>query len=172
MTLKTIIGTAFFCVASLYLNAAGAAIIHLEANLDGSQEVPPNQSAGTGFAAVTLDDATNLLSWDVTWSDLSGPAIAMHFHGPADVGVNAPPIVDLEPISGLTSPSIGSTTITASMASDLLDGLWYLNIHTAEFRGGEIRGQVNVIPVPAAVWLFGSGLIGLIGLARRRKALK
>ena len=170
MTLKTIIGTAFFCVASLYLNAASAAIIHMEANLDGSQEVPPNQSAGTGFAAVTLDDATNLLSWDVTWSGLSGPAVAMHFHGPAEPGTNAPPVVDIGDISGLTSPSIGSDLINASQASELHNGLWYINIHTAEFPGGEIRGQVNVIPVPAAVWLFGSGLIGLIGLARRRAA--
>ena len=30
--------------------------------------------------------------------------------------------------------------------------------------------QVSSVPVPAAVWLFGSGLLGLIGLARRKKA--
>jgi len=31
-------------------------------------------------------------------------------------------------------------------------------------------GDVSVVPIPAAVWLFGSGLIGLLGVARRRKA--
>ena len=32
------------------------------------------------------------------------------------------------------------------------------------------KGEVNPVPVPAAVWLFGSGLIGLVGIARRKKA--
>ena len=170
MTLKSMIGAICFCVAALYFNTAGAAIIHMEATLSGDQEVPPTTSTGTGFATVTLDDVSNLLSWDVSWSGLTGPAIAMHFHGPALFFQNAPPVVDIGAISGLTSPSIGSTTITASQASELLEGLWYINIHTSDFPPGEIRGQVNVIPIPAAVWLFGTGLLGLVALARRRKA--
>ena len=172
MNLKSMIGTAVFCVATLALGPVNAAIIQMEAHLDGSQEVPPNQSQATGFASVTLDDVTNLLSWNLSWTDdlLSGPAQAMHFHGPAPVGVNAGVQVNIGAISGITSPTIGSATITQAQADDLLAGLWYINIHTGEFPGGEIRGQVNVIPIPAAVWLFGSGLLGLVALARRRTA--
>ena len=117
-----------------------------------------------------LDDVTNLFSWDISWSGLSAPASAMHFHGPAPAGSNAGVQLNIGAISGLTSPSIGSSTITGDQASDLLAGLWYINIHTSTYAGGEIRGQVQVVPIPAAVWLFASGLFGLIGVARRKAA--
>ena len=94
----------------------------------------------------------------------------MHFHGPASAGANAGVQLNFGAISGTSSPSIGSSTISAGQASDLLAGLWYINIHTTAVAGGEIRGQVTVVPVPAAIWLFGSGMIGLIGIARSRQA--
>jgi hypothetical protein len=149
---------------------ASASIINLNATIDASQVVSGSASLGTGFATMTLDDVTNALNWNISWSGLSGPATAMHFHGPAPAGVNAGVQVNIGAISGLSSPSIGGTTISGAQASDLLAGLWYINIHTANYPGGEIRGQVNVVPVPAAVWLFGSGVLGLIGIARRKKA--
>ncbi len=86
---------------------------------------------------MTLDDVSDLLSWDVSWSALSGPATAMHCHGPAPAGVNAGVQVNIGAISGLTSPSIDSATITASQANDLLAGLWYIDIHTATYPGGD-----------------------------------
>jgi hypothetical protein len=50
---------------------------------------------------------------------------------------------------------------------------FYVNLHNSAFPGGAIRGQTSepyrtVVPVPAALWLFGSGLLGLIGAARRK----
>ena len=39
-----------------------------------------------------------------------------------------------------------------------------------KFAGGSVGLVVNPVPVPPAVWLFGSGLIGLVGIARRKKA--
>ena len=71
-----------------------------------------------------------------------------------------------------TSPSIGSTTISGTQSADLLAGLWHINIHTTTFSGGEIRGQVQLsaVPIPAAAWLFSSGLLGLVGIARCKKA--
>jgi hypothetical protein len=170
MTLKSIFGAACFCVAILSVNAASAAIVALEANIDGDQANAGagTGSPGTGFATMTFDDATNLFSWNISWSGLLGEETIMHFHGPAQPDENAGVEVNFGSISGTTSPSIGSTDISNAQATDLLDGLWYINIHSTLFPSGEIRGQVNVVPVPAAVWLFGSGLIGLIGLARRK----
>jgi hypothetical protein len=149
---------------------APAATINLFATLDGSQEVPSNGSAGTGTGVLVYDDISNLLEWNISWSGLSGDATGMHFHGPAAPGVNAGIQVNIGAISGLTSPSIGSTTITEPQESELLGGLWYINIHTNEFMGGEIRGQVQVVPVPAAAWLFGTGLVGLYGFMRHRRS--
>ena len=161
---------AAFCVLALLTSMANAAIINLEASIDASQVVGGSASLATGFGSMTLDDVTNSLNWNISWSNLSGSATAMHFHGPATPGTNAGVEINIGTISGLTSPSIGGTTISSSQANDLLAGLWYINIHTAAYPAGEIRGQVNVVPVPAAAWLFGSGLLGLVGISRRKKA--
>ena len=113
----------------------------LKATLDGKSEVPANTSAGTGTADIDYDPATKKLSWKLTYSGLSGPATAAHFHGPAEVGKNAGVMV---PIPGIaTSPVEGSATLTDAQASDLQAGKLYVNIHTAANPGGEIRGQVT-----------------------------
>jgi hypothetical protein len=65
-----------------------------------------------------------------------------HFHGPAAVGANAGVIVPFQ--GSVESPIKGKATITADQAKDLLAGMWYINIHTKENPGGEIRGQVTV----------------------------
>ena len=98
----------------------------------------------------------------------TGSVTGMHFHGPASPCVNAGVQLSAGAISGLPSPSVGSANITSPQTSDLLAGLWYLNIHTNVYGGGEIRGQVSVVPIPAAAWLFCSGLLGLIGISRRK----
>lgn len=128
---------------------AGATMHQLEAVIDGGQEVPPTGATGTGFATATYDDVTGELSWDISWSGLTSAATAMHFHGAAPAGVNASVQVNIGVISGLVSPSVGSTIITPAQGADLLAELWYINIHTPQFPGGEIRGQVLLsIPTP------------------------
>lgn len=162
--------------ASVLLMIAGwsqAAVISLHATLDGSQEVPPNASPGTGTGSMTYDDVTNQLSWNISFSGLTAGTTVAHFHGPAAPGVNASPVVTI-PLGASLGMTSGTLIGTATLAnetqeSQLLSNLWYINIHTSNFTGGEIRGQVQVVPIPAAVWLFGSGLLGLVALLRRRK---
>ena len=150
---------------------ASAAIVNLTATIDGAQANAGagTGSPGTGSATMTLDDATNLFSWNISWSGLNGTETVMHFHGPALPNQNAGVQVNFGAISGTSSPSIGSTTITDLQETDLLAGLWYINIHTDLFPGGEIRGQVGVVPVPAAALLFLSGLAGLGWIGRRSR---
>ena len=108
--------------------------------LKGASEVPPNDSKGTGTVDATLDAAAKTLSWTITYSGLSGDATAAHFHGPADPGKNAPPVV---PIKGkLASPIKGTSTLSDAQAAELQAGKWYFNVHSAKFPDGEIRGQL------------------------------
>ena len=114
--------------------------IQLHAPLSAAQEVSPNQSAGTGRMGGTLNRSTKELDYTVTYQDLTGPATAAHFHGPAEPGANAGVVVPLQ--QPLTSPIKGKATLTDQQMNDLLANKWYVNIHTKEHPGGEIRGQV------------------------------
>jgi hypothetical protein len=123
---------------------ASSSVVSLSGQLSGASEVPANASAGSGTVSAKFDKATNVLSWNVTYGGLSGPAKAAHFHGPATAGVNAGVVV---PLTGsLDSPINGTATLTPAQAADLLAGKWYLNVHTAAIPGGEIRAQVVAQP--------------------------
>lgn len=109
------------------------------AHLDGASEVPPKDTKGTGELTAKLDPATRTLSYTLTYSGLSGPATAAHFHGPAAPGANAGVAVPIKkPTSGVT----GSAKLTEAQVADLEGGKWYVNVHTKANPGGEIRGQV------------------------------
>ena len=110
-----------------------------DVTLAAGSEVPPNDSAGTGTVKVTYDTATKKLSWEGTFSGLTGAPTAGHFHGPADPGKNAGVVI---PIMPKESPFKGSADLTDAQAADLLAGKWYVNIHTDAHKGGELRGQV------------------------------
>jgi len=124
---------------AIFASTAFAETVSYKADLLGSQEVPPVAGDGKGSAELTYDGTTKSLKWKVTFSGLTGPATAAHFHGPAELGKNAGVVI---PIPGTTSPLEGSATLTDQQAADLMAGKWYVNIHTAANKSGEIRGQV------------------------------
>lgn len=148
MIRQTVLRTAF--AASLVsLAVAGCGMMQpsqkidiYEATLTGVQEVPPNASAGRGTAEIQYNSSNNTLTWKVTHSGLSGPLTGAHIHGPAAVGANAGIVV---PFSGNLSaqPIQGQATITPAQFGDLAANLWYVNLHTAQAPGGEIRGQLR-----------------------------
>ena len=113
----------------------------MKATLDGKSETPPNASTATGTADIDYDAASKKLTWKLTYSGLTGPATAAHFHGPAEAGKNAGVAVAIP--NATTSPNEGSATLTDAQAADLLAGKYYVNVHTAANPGGEIRGQVT-----------------------------
>jgi hypothetical protein len=121
-------------------SAAVAETIAYKAVLNAQSQPTPNDSKGTGTAEVTYDTSSKTLTWTVTFDGLTGPATAAHFHGPAAPGQNAG--VALLIGNNPTSPAKGTATLTDAQADDLAAGRWYINIHTAANRGGEIRGQV------------------------------
>lgn len=149
-----------------------ATLISFSATIDEAQA---NAGAGTGSpatgaATMFFDDVTNEFSWDVSWSGFINTVTAAHFHGPAGPGVNAGVEVTIDISS---NPAIGNEVLDAGQAADLLAGLWYINIHTDQNPGGEIRGQVlrndqMVVAEPATIPLLLASLAGLIYLRRRR----
>ncbi len=118
-----------------------AETLNFTAALKGSDETPPNTAPGTGSLKASYDTDSKKLTWTVNYSDLSGPATAAHFHGPAGPGKAAP--VEVPVPNPDSNPIVGSATLTDAQAKDLLDGNLYFNIHTQANKAGELRGQVE-----------------------------
>jgi len=152
---------------------------HLVFPLSAAQEIqdPPVVSPAVGMGTVILDTdlAESNLFWEISFSGLVGNVSAAHFHGTAAAGSNAGILLNIGTISGLSSPMVGSATITDLQESQILAGLWYVNIHTSSFGNGEIRGQV--VPEPASAALLGLGALGAFagrrsGQRRRQEQTK
>ena len=126
-------------VIGLGMATASAETVALRADLKGSNEVPPNSSPAFGKAEATLNTETKVLTWTVTYKDLTGPAVGAHFHGPSEPGKNAGIVL---PFKTVQSPIEGTSTLSDTQVADLLAGKWYANIHTAANPGGELRGNM------------------------------
>jgi CHRD domain len=138
--MKTTVLLAGALLSAVLTAGASAETITYKAELKGSQEVPANDSKGTGTATLSYDTASKTLKWKVTYSGLSGPATAAHIHGPAEAGKNAGVVIGF---AKPDSPIEGSATLTDAQTADLAAGKLYINVHTAANKGGEIRGQVT-----------------------------
>jgi CHRD domain-containing protein/VCBS repeat protein/flagellar hook capping protein FlgD/FG-GAP repeat protein len=108
-----------------------------DAAMTGANEVPPTGSTATGFATFTLDGSNNL-HYDLRFFGLSGAETVAHIHGPALPGANAPVLYSLPP----GNPSSGQITLTPTQVGYLHGGQLYVNVHSAGFPGGEMRGQL------------------------------
>lgn len=159
-------------------------------SLVGTNEVPPNASPATGF--VTMSLSGNFLSLSLTWSGLIGGnvtaghihccvapganvGVAVGFNGlPAAASGNYSNTFDLSTSAVYTSGFItnfgGGTTAGAQAAliAGLNAGTAYVNLHNAQFPGGEIRANVTVTPEPASFAMLGFGMAA-VGFAVRRK---
>lgn len=179
------------------VSQAQAAILVFTANLTGSNEAPPNASPGTGTALVTLDDIANTMRVQVTFSGLMGTITAAHIHSATAIpGVGTAGVATPTPSfpgfpSGVTSGSYdntfdmtqtssyrggfitanGGTPATAQIAlfNGIKSGKAYLNLHTSNFLGGEIRGFLQPVPEPSStLGLFALGTLGAASTLKRK----
>ena len=147
---------AFFATAAalgLALAVAGAAgarsnanTIRLTAALTAADEVPApagDVSAARGAFTVTATRSATgaTLTWQLTFSGLTGPAAAAHIHTAAR-GVAGPVTVSL--CGPCESGASGTAEVTTAVLESLQTGGTYANVHTGQNRGGEIRGQIAV----------------------------
>jgi hypothetical protein len=109
--------------------------------LSPASEVPSvNNSSGSAIGAISLEGSN--LNYYVTFSGLSGPATAAHFHASATPTNSAGVVVPLSPPAATSGIIAGSVQLTLAQITNFMSGLCYMNIHTALNPGGEIRGQV------------------------------
>jgi hypothetical protein len=187
-----IISAAALCVLA---TQASASIVIYDAPL-GNFESPPTGSPGTGFAIVTIDTVLQTMEVNVTFSGLTSGNTASHIHcciapgGNVGVATTVPTFTGFP--GGVTSGSYDHTFdltnsssynpafvtanggTVANAETVLLAGLSagdaYLNIHTTNFPGGEIRGFLRAVPEPSTWAMMILGFAGIGFLAYRRKS--
>jgi hypothetical protein len=172
---------------------AHSAVITWYGELTGSQEIPPANTPAAGWGNVQYDTVENNLSVYVEWAGLTGPGVQAHIHccvasPPGNVGIAldlwlpadpARPATgsyanswDLDVVNPFRASFLSGMTVDEKRdalfaAMDANEGRAYFNIHTGQFPGGEIRGNLAPVPEPATSLIVVTGL-GAVLLLRRR----
>ena len=113
------------------------------AYLSGDQEVSPVVTNGRGYARIVLDETAGMISFTVVYNNLSSAQTASHIHAPAPVGMNAGVAINLGASGGTSGMVVGTASITPTQISQLRAHQGYVNVHTINHSGGEIRGQIG-----------------------------
>jgi hypothetical protein len=121
----------------------------LKTSLRASQERPKpkgkvGRARGAFTVTVTKQGSSAILAWRLTFSRLTGKAVAAHIHSGAR-GKPGPVIVPL--CAPCKSGARGTATVNASVLNALQSGRTYVNVHTAKNPAGEIRGQLGAAPL-------------------------
>lgn len=145
MALAALVGAAAVGVSAAEQGAPPNDPIVFCVNLSDEDQTSPVYSDGEGRGVLKLrrDDLT--LSWDVSFTGLTGAAVAAQMHGPQRPGGNASALFPLSEKPAPTSPIKGSIVLDDARLKYLLNSRMYVNITTAKYPAGEIRGQVQRI---------------------------
>lgn len=165
-------------------------------DLAGANEVPPVASPGAGLAVVVLDPTAQTIQINAAFFGLTSNDTAAHIHCCAPLGTNAGVATTLpafpgfplgvtsgtyiSPVFDLTQSLIynpafitmqgGLSQAEAALIAGIQNEMTYLNIHTTNNPGGEIRSQLETVPAavpePTTLLLWGTTMAGL-GFAAR-----
>src|SRR6266702_4106025 len=125
---------------SFYLGEPWVPKTDLRAALNGSNEVPPTQSRGSGYFEAVYRPSTKVLEYRLNLVGLTGPITMGYLHGPADPGENAQQVAPIN-IAIYDNTIWDGVTLTEQQAAEVTAGHWYVEVRTIEYPGGEIRGQ-------------------------------
>lgn len=186
MKISTLVWTALACLTPVH-----AALIGYGGALLPSNEVPPTASTASGQARVTYDTVANTLTIFETFSGLTTGTTASHIHccTPVTAGVATTTptfagfplgvtsgtfsiVLDLSLASSYNPAFVTANgsiaAANAALVAGLAAGNAYLNVHTTQFPGGEIRANLVPLPEPGSWALMGAALIGIGALRRKR----
>lgn len=163
---------------AIVAGSASAQVVSINVPLTGAAERPAVTTVASGNAALTVDFATNILTYTLTWQRLNNDvnntnniSIFAHIHlrnvNPNGTFTdNGPVAIDFG--NNLSSGTTGTRNLTAAQALALWNGRGYVNVHSSTFQSGELRGDIAAgqIPAPGAAALV--GVAGLAALRRRR----
>ena len=127
---------------------AAQQLYNISGTLSAADEVPPTMSAATGSVTGTYVQGSNFINLTVEFDGLSTPSTLIAIHKAA-VGINGPVIVTLMIPASTSSSSTASYFLSPGDESDFISGNTYLNVHSQALPGGEIRGQLSLVPVRA-----------------------
>lgn len=114
------------------------------AYLTPAQEVPPVASTATGYARFFVNEAAGTCSFTVVFSGLSSNQTASHIHAPAAIGATVGVAINFGAVGGTSGTITGNCTITPTQLAQIRQHLGYVNVHSANFVNGEIRGQLGI----------------------------
>lgn len=146
-----------FGLSSCYKEAEQKKTVNYEKKgiiLSGAQETPAVPSTALGTMDVFYSKETRTLTYSVSWSGLTGSVNAMHIHGLAPLGYIAGVVQTFTTATIVRCPTSLNTscgTYQGSLLADgvvvleenILNGNYYVNLHTTVYPGGEIRGQIR-----------------------------
>ena len=196
--MKRIVSSFAMALTMLISSVAFAATTTYRSTMSGPSEQPPNSSPGAGIATIVFDDVAMTMLFSIPFIDLQTGTTVAHLHCCTATPLigTAPPAIGFDdfPVgvqSGLYErlynladaatyePAFLTVhgTVDAARAF-LLSGIdnnqSYLNIHTAQYPAGEIRGFLvelaQPVPEPSTWLMLGVGLAGLGFCATKRRA--
>ena len=140
--------SAMFAVSAVFafaLPAGAGGGRPLVAELSGAQEVPPADPDGSGTATFSVNPGIGEICFTVTSENITLPVVAAHIN-PGEAGAVGSPLVFLlaADVSDADGNFSGCTTVDHATAKDILKrpSAYYVNLHTTDFPGGAIRGQL------------------------------
>lgn len=132
--------------------------------LSGDQQVPANPSTATGSCNIILNELSGAVTVSCMFNGLTTAAVAAHIHGLAPAGINAAVIVPLTASAAINGTIVGDGVLDAAQMTGMIDGLTYVNLHTSQNPGGEIRGQITLAPASSPIPTLGNSLKAIMAV--------
>jgi hypothetical protein len=134
------------CIVAAISSQVAFAGRPLVATLNGANEVPP-AGAGSGTALIRLNQGRNRVCYTITVTGVASPVTVAHIHQGA-AGIAGPPIVSFSNLQPLSSGK-AATGCEEGVPGETIKAIrqrpdqYYVNVHTEQYPGGAIRGQLR-----------------------------